>query len=126
MIEQDKSNLANLLRVKLVPTLGKYLSVNFKLRGNIISDFQELITKVSTKFQGWKAKLFSQVGRMTLINPVLNSIPIYTFSIFKALLSICKKLYSIVNAFWWGHDPCHKKLHLTNWTQLPNQNKKEG
>ena len=118
MIEQDKSNLANLLRVKLVPILGKYLSVNFKLRGNIISDFQELITKVSTKLQGWKAKLFSQVGRMTLINSVLNSIPIYTFSIFKALLSICKKLYSIVNAFWCGHDPGHKKLHLTNWDPI--------
>jgi hypothetical protein len=97
-----------------VDTPGKYLGINFKLRGNRISDFQDIIHKVSTKLQGWKAKLLSQAGRLTLINSVLHSIPIYTFSMFKAPQAICKKLDSIINAFWWGHDSDKKKLHLIN------------
>uniref|UniRef100_A0A2N9G2E0 Reverse transcriptase zinc-binding domain-containing protein n=1 Tax=Fagus sylvatica TaxID=28930 RepID=A0A2N9G2E0_FAGSY len=126
MTDLDKSNLANFLGVKLVPSPGKYLGVTFKLRGGRTADFQDLLDKVSNKLQGWKAKLLSQAGRLTLINSVLNSIPIYTFSVFKAPHSICNKLDSIVNAFWWGHDPGHKKLHLTNWDTLTSPRQERG
>ena len=37
---------------------------------------------------------------------------------FKALQEICKKLNSIINAFWWGYDPDKKKLQLINWDTL--------
>uniref|UniRef100_A0A2N9HE47 Reverse transcriptase domain-containing protein n=1 Tax=Fagus sylvatica TaxID=28930 RepID=A0A2N9HE47_FAGSY len=83
MSTHQKSILAQQLGVKLVPHPSKYLGVNFKLRGNRIADFQDLIDKISSKLQGWKAKLLSQAGRLTLINSVLTSIPIYTFSVFK-------------------------------------------
>ena len=126
MTDLDKSNLANFLGVRLVPSPGKYLGVNFKLKGGRTADFQDLIDKVSNKLQGWKAKLLSQAGCLTLINSVLNSIPIYTFFVFKAPHSICNKLDSIVNAFWWGHDPSHKKLHLTNWDTLTRPRQEGG
>jgi hypothetical protein len=67
-----------------------------------IGDFQDLIYKISAMLQGWKAKLLSQAGRLTLINYVLHSLPI-------AHKNICHKLDSIINAFWWGHDPDKKK-----------------
>ena len=104
--------------MKLVPHPSKYLGVNFKLRGNRISDFQDLIDKISSKLQGWKSKLLSQAGRLTLISLVLNSIPIYTFSVFKVPETVCKRLDSLINAFWWGHDPGRKKLHMTNWETI--------
>jgi hypothetical protein len=44
---------------------------------------------------------------------------------FKAPESICEKLDSIINAFWWGDDPGQKKLHLTNWNTITKP-KKEG
>jgi hypothetical protein len=43
MIDLDKSNLANFLGVKLVPSPGKYLGVNFKLRGG-----RTLISRISS------------------------------------------------------------------------------
>jgi hypothetical protein len=104
MTTTQKNTLANALRVTLVDHLGKYLGITFKLRGNRIGDFQDLIYKISSKLQGWKAKLLSQAGRLTLINSVLHSLPIYNFSVFKAPKNICHKLDSIINAFWWGHD----------------------
>ena len=87
-------------------------------RGNKIGDFQDLLNKVSTKLQGWKAKLLSQAVRLTLINPVLNSITIYTFSNFKVPEAVCKKLDSLINAFWWGHDANRKKMHMTTWETI--------
>jgi hypothetical protein len=62
---------------------------------------------------------------MTLINSVLHSIPIYTFSVFKAPYTICKKLDSIVNAFWWGHEPGQKKLYMVNWDTISKPKEKE-
>ena len=104
MPSQQKSILAQSLGVNLVQNPGKYLGVNFKLRANRIGDFQDLFNKVSRKLHGWKAKLLSHAGRLTLIKSVLQSIPIYTFSVFKAPEAICKKLDSLINAFWWGHE----------------------
>ena len=54
-----KQNLANSLGVILFEQPRKYLGINFKLRGNRTGDFQDLIHKVTSKLQGWKAKLLS-------------------------------------------------------------------
>jgi hypothetical protein len=115
---QQKTKMAQDLGVKLVSQPSKYLGVNFKLRGNRIADFQDLIHKISSKLQGWKAKLLSQAGRLTLINSVFNSIPICTFSVFKVPETVCKKLDSLINAFWWGHDSSRRKMHMTNWETI--------
>ncbi len=59
-----------------------------------------------------------QAGRLTLINFVLNSIPIYTFSVFKVPETVCKKLDALINAFWWGYDTSRKKLQMINWETI--------
>jgi hypothetical protein len=95
------------------------------VRFSQIGDFQDLIYKISTMLQGWKAKLLSQAGRLTLINSVLCLLPIYNFLV-KAHKNICHKLDSIINAFWWGHDPNKKKLHMTNWDKITLPKSKGG
>ena len=97
---------------------SKYLGINFKLRGNRIADFQFLIDKLISKLQGWKARLLSQAGRTTLIKSILQSLPLYTFSCFKVPEYVCTKMDSIVRAFWWGHEPGERKLHMLNWDKI--------
>ena len=97
MFEQE--GLARQLQVNLVQNPSKYLGLNFKLRGNRVADFQFLVDKLQSKLQGWKANLLSQAGRTTLITSVLQTLPLYTFSYFKVLETICKKMDSIVRAF---------------------------
>jgi hypothetical protein len=99
MTNHQTAALSQALGVKLVPQPSKYLGVTFKLRGRRVEDFQDLIDKVSARLQSWKSKLLSQAGRLTLINFVLTSLPIYTFSVFKVPEAVCKKLDSLVNAF---------------------------
>jgi hypothetical protein len=77
MTNHQTDALSQALGVKLVPQPSKYLGVTFKLRGRRVEDFQDLIDKVSARLQSWKSKLLSlsQVGRLTLINSVLTSLP---------------------------------------------------
>lgn len=98
---------------------SKYLGVNFKLRGGRVANVQYLVEKLNSKLQGWKAKLLSQVGRITLISSMLQSMPLYTLSYFKVPETICDKLDAITwNDVWWGHDPRARKLHLINWNDV--------
>ena len=57
--QEVKEALALSLQVNLVLNPSKYLSINFKLRGKRMANFQDIINKVRGKLQGWKAKLLS-------------------------------------------------------------------
>ena len=106
-----QEDLARQLHVNLVQHPSKYLGINFKLRGNRVANYQFLVDKLQSKLEGWKANLLSQAGRTTLINSVLQTLPLYTFSCFKVPETICRRMDFIVRAFWWGHVHVVKKLH---------------
>ena len=95
----EQEDLARQLHVNLVQHPSKYLGINFKLRGNRVADFQFLVDKLQSKLEGWKANLLSQARRTTLINYVLQTLPLYTFSCFKVLETICRRVDSIARAF---------------------------
>ena len=95
----EQEDLARQLYVNLVQHPSKYLGINFKLRGNRVVDFQFLVDKLQSNLEGWKANLLSQAGRTTLVNSVLQTLPLYTFSCFKVPKTICRRMDSIVRAF---------------------------
>lgn len=125
MPKDEQISLPKSLQVNLVLTPSKYLGLDFKLRGKIVSDFQFLVNKLKSKLQSWKSRLLSQANRGTLITSVLQTLPIYTFSCFKVPKTICKRLDSVIINFWWGHEQGVNKLHLVHWDKMC-QNRKEG
>lgn len=68
----DQQSLAAALQVNLVQNPSRYLGINFKFRGRRVADFLDLVDRVQTKLQGWKAKLLTKVGKATLIYSVLQ------------------------------------------------------
>ena len=82
MSKDEQECLARQLNVNLVQNPSKYLGLNFKLRGNRVTNFQFLVDKLQSKLQGWKANLLSQVGRTTFIASILQTLPLYTFLFF--------------------------------------------
>lgn len=64
--------------------------------------FAFLLDKIKGKLETWKARNLSWAGRATLINSVLNSILVYTMSLFKLPRKICDKIDQITQKFWWG------------------------
>ncbi len=47
-------------------------------------DWWPIISRVEKRLEGWQAKLLSMGGRLILVNSVLENIPVYYLSIFKA------------------------------------------
>ena len=126
MSREDQESLASQLQVNFVVNPSKYLGVNFKLSERWVADFHYLVEKLQSKLQGWKAKLLSQAGRTTLISSVLQSMPLYTFSCFRVPDTVRDKLDATTRAFWWGHDPGTRKLHLINWNEVCKPRREGG
>lgn len=58
----------------------------------------------------WKGRNLSVGGRVVLINSVLNMVPIYMLSFYKALVEIIKEIEIIQSNFLWGG--------ISNWKIL--------
>ncbi|KAF7804493.1 putative LRR receptor-like serine/threonine-protein kinase [Senna tora] len=92
--------------------LGKYLGTYVDGRINSRSIFEELLEKIQSRLAGWKSKLISQAGRVTLINSVLQALPIYQMSNIELPKKVVDKIDSITNDFFWGTKGNRKRIHL--------------
>lgn len=81
--------------------------------------WEELISKIRSKLQTWKAKLLSFGGRLTLVNSVLSATPNYWMSIFKLPCWVIKAIDRIRRDFLWsGPDIDHPKMRLVKWHRI--------
>jgi hypothetical protein len=54
------------------------------------------------KLSSWRAEHLSTGGRLTLINSVLSSLPIYMMSFFAVPKGVLKKLDYFISSFFFG------------------------
>ncbi|KAJ9555882.1 hypothetical protein OSB04_010496 [Centaurea solstitialis] len=66
------------------------------------SNWLPVVKKMKKKLAGWKAKLFSFGGRLTLTKSVLGSLSLYYFSLFRAPVSVLNLLERLRKSFFWG------------------------
>ena len=57
-------------------------------------------------------------GKVTLINFVLNALPIYLLSFFRIPQRIVQKLISLQRKFLWGGDNTHNKIPWVKWADI--------
>jgi hypothetical protein len=89
-----------------------YLGLPILFGNSKKSVFQNIIEKVKSKVEGWRAKSLSQAGRLVLIKSVAVAIPSYAISTFLLPKSICNQLDKVFKNFWWGF-PFVKTRNLT-------------
>jgi len=110
------SEMANILGCTCSAFPQTYLGLPlspYKLRP---SDFQPLISSFDKYLSGWKARLLSSGGRLTLVNAVLGSLPIYYMSSILLPKSVRDLIDSKRRAFLWtGEDKCHGSRCLVAW-----------
>lgn len=73
---------------------------------------------MQNRLSGWKNKTLSMAGRLTLIQAVNASIPIYAMQTAKLHVSICSSLDKLNRDFIWGNCDDKKKIHLVNWNTV--------
>lgn len=61
--------------------------------------YKFILDKMRKRLEGWRAKHLSMEERATLIQSMLNSIPIYLMQVFYFLISICNEIEKIRRKF---------------------------
>ncbi|XP_058112000.1 uncharacterized protein LOC131255319 [Magnolia sinica] len=73
--------------------------------------FEPLLDKVTSRIQGWNAKILSQGSKLMLISFVLSSILTHSLAATIILKKLLSSLASSFANFFWGWRDGRKKLH---------------
>ncbi|KAF7808324.1 ribonuclease H [Senna tora] len=114
------------LGAKTSNKLGKYLGVKVDNKVNSVELYKELVEKLESKLAGWKSRLLSQSGRLTLIQSVLQSSPIYQLSVMHMPNKYADKIDALSTNFYWGHNSNKAPIHLASRKKIFRSKDKGG
>lgn len=103
-------------------TIGKYLGFPLLSERVKNSDFSYIIDRINSRLAGWKGKLLSRAGRVTLAKFVLNSMPIYTMHNLWIPKEVCDAIDSSIKQFIWGG----KTYHWVKWNTVSQPRSRGG
>jgi len=108
--DQWKQIAANYLNCSLLALPFVYLGIPIGANPRRDHLWESIIQKCERKLVRWKQRYISFGGRVTLIQSVLTSIPIYYFSFFRVPQTVMDKLVKLQHKFLWGGGHDNKKI----------------
>ncbi|GKV10561.1 hypothetical protein SLEP1_g21905 [Rubroshorea leprosula] len=123
--EEWLSRAAAILNCKLGVLPFKYLGVPIGDNPRRSKIWQPLVENFKKKLSQWKGRFVSMGGRITLINVVLSSLPVFLMSMFLIPKGVIKKLDSIRRAFLWGGNDEKRVINWVGWENVC-KSKEEG
>lgn len=96
MKPQDCDMIRATLGFQVEEDLGAYLGVPLLHKRTIMRTFQFVVDKVQKILNGFKGKLFSLAGRITLVKSVLLAIPSYFMQSMMIPIGVCETIEKIV------------------------------
>lgn len=114
--------------IPLTDDLGVYLGVPIVHKRASKELYAGLIDKVRHKLSNCKRNVLSRAGRRTLVQSVINAIPVYTMQTAMLPSSICDQLDRLARNSLWGGSEAYSNNHLVHWESisLPYFSKKPG
>ena len=111
--------ISNILPCTFNASKSLYLGLPIFMGNSKKRAFQDIIDKLLSRIEGWRAKTLSQASKLVLIKSVVAALPSYAMSSFLLPNSFCSKLDRIFKNFWWGF-PSNKSriLYLKAWDSL--------
>ncbi|KAM0029767.1 putative RNA-directed DNA polymerase [Helianthus debilis subsp. tardiflorus] len=96
----------------------KYLGLQVGANMNLIKNWDLVVEIFQKRLSLWKANTLTFGGRITLVCSVLNALPTYYFSLYKAPLGVIKKLEKIRREFLWGSNDEKEKMKWVAWRNM--------
>ena len=96
----------------------RYLGIPVHYRRLSNNDWLRVQERFEKCLSSWKGKNLSTGGRLTLINLVLSSLPMYIMSFFEIPKGVRKKLDYFRSRFFWQSDEHKRKYRLAKWDIL--------
>ncbi|KAF5775443.1 putative RNA-directed DNA polymerase [Helianthus annuus] len=103
-----------------------YLGIKVGANMNRVDNWRPVYNIFDARLSRWKASLLSIGGRVVLIKSVLESLPNYYFSLFKAPCKVISDLEAKIRRFLWGGDDSNKKMHWVAWKTVTCPKNKGG
>jgi hypothetical protein len=96
----------------------KFLGIPVGANPRRQATWKPIVETMQGRLSSWTSRHLSYGGRITLINLVLSSLPLYFFSFFKAPKSIIQQLARIQRNFLWGGVLNGKKICWVSWDHI--------
>ncbi|KAJ0589790.1 putative RNA-directed DNA polymerase [Helianthus annuus] len=96
----------------------KFLGLKVGANMNRYENWRPVFDAMEKRLTLWKASLLSIGGRVTLIRSVLESLPNYYFSLYRAPVKVVKDLEALIRKFLWGGSSDCKKVHWVAWDRV--------
>ncbi|XP_021974901.1 uncharacterized protein LOC110870014 [Helianthus annuus] len=113
--ELDLQNMAATFNCKQGSFPFKHLGLFVWANMNLIKNWEPVINIFRNRLSIWKAKNLSYGGRITLLKSVLNSLPTYYFTLFKAPVQVIECLERFRRVFFWGGSEEKAKMNWVAW-----------
>jgi hypothetical protein len=91
-----------------------------------VAYFQPVADKIKAKLSAWKASLLSIAGRVELIKSVIQSMLVYSLTIYSWPVSLIKDLEKKFRNFIWSGDLNARKLVTVSWHKICHPFKEGG
>lgn len=82
------------------------------------SSWSLFISKLRNHLSSWKGKHLSLGGKVTLLNSVLNSIPLFTFSFYKLPKKVIQEIIKIQRKFLWNSQENLRRINWVAWSSI--------
>lgn len=113
-----REEFQTILEMKSVLTLDKYLGCPIINERVTRTTFQDTLEKTNKNLSKWKANSLSKVGRVTLIQSILASTPIYQMQSFMLPKQNLEETDCINRYFFRNKDPDKKGGNLVGWDNI--------
>ncbi|GKV32332.1 hypothetical protein SLEP1_g40948 [Rubroshorea leprosula] len=80
--------------------------------------WQPLLESFKKKLTSWKGRHLSLGGRITLINSVLSSLPVFLMSVYLLPKGTIKAIDKIRKSFLWGGEGERKRINWVSWKKV--------
>ncbi|XP_060216473.1 uncharacterized protein LOC132643957 [Lycium barbarum] len=88
--------------------------------------FNEVVSKIVRKTNGWQGKLLSIGGRAVLIKHVFQSQPLHLLAAINPPKTVIKQIEAYLAKFFWGSSDGKNRYHWSSWDNLCYPTKEGG
>ncbi|XP_026445476.1 uncharacterized protein LOC113346118 [Papaver somniferum] len=132
-LNSEKSSITSIGADDIVQELGckldflpiTYLGMPIGAGRRSVVIWEVVIQKMQRKLAPWKRKYLNKAGRVVLISTTLESLAVYFMSLHYLLVSVEKRLNTIMRKFLWGEDENNRKMSWIIGEEFVLQRKKE-
>ncbi|GAU35943.1 hypothetical protein TSUD_394910 [Trifolium subterraneum] len=110
--------IVQLLKFKLGSLPFNYLGVPIFKGKPKTSHLPPVADKIKLKLSAWKASLLSMAGRIQLVRAVIQSMLIYSITLYSWPVSLLKDIEKCIRNFIWSRDIDKRKLVTTSWQKV--------